>query len=80
MNYTQSLTEANLVQPIGSVGDSYDNAMAETVTGLYKAKVIWRQQSWPSASAVEMATLRWIDWCNRNCLFGPVGHNPTAEA
>ena len=56
------LAEANLVPSVGSVGDSYDNALAETINGLYKAEVIWRQRSWPSASAVEMATLRWVDW------------------
>src|SRR3546814_5717772 len=59
MNYTQRLAEAKLVPSVGSVGDSYDNALAETINGLYKAEVIWRQRSWPSVSAVEMATLRW---------------------
>ncbi|MCP1471126.1 transposase InsO family protein [Sphingobium sp. OAS761] len=58
MNYTQRLAEANLVPSVGSVGDSYDNALAETINGLYKAEVIWRQRSWPGVSAVEMATLR----------------------
>jgi transposase InsO family protein len=62
MNYTQRLAEAKLVQSAGSVGDSYDNALAETINGLYKAEVTWRQWSWPSASAVERATLRWVDW------------------
>jgi len=56
MNYTQRLAEAKLVPSVGSVGDSYDNALAETIHGLYKAEVIWRQRSWPTASAVEMAT------------------------
>jgi transposase InsO family protein len=80
INYTQRLAEANLVPSVGSVGDSYDNALAETINGLYKAEVIWRQRSWPSASAVEMATLRWVDWFNNNRLFGPIGHIPPAEA
>jgi len=80
MNYTQRLAEANLVPSVGSVGDSYDNALAETINGLYKAEVIWRQRSWPSASAVEMATLRWVDWFNNHRLFGPIGHIPPAEA
>jgi len=71
MNYTQRLAEANLVPSVGSVGDSYDNALAETINGLYKAEVIWRQRLWPSASAVEMATLRWVDWFNNYRLFGP---------
>jgi putative transposase len=80
MNYTQRLAEANLVPSVGSVGDSYDNALAETINGLYKAEVIWRQRSWPTASAVEMATLRWVDWFNNHRLFGPIGHIPPAEA
>ena len=80
MNYTQRLAEAKLVPSVGSVGDSYDNALAETINGLYKAEVIWRQRSWPSASAVEMATLRWVDWFNNHRLFGPIGYIPPAEA
>ncbi|OAN58789.1 transposase [Sphingobium sp. TCM1] len=80
MNYTQRLAEAKLVPSVGSVGDSYDNALAETINGLYKAEVIWRQRSWPTASAVEMATLRWVDWYNNHRLFGPIGHIPPAEA
>jgi len=80
MNYTQRLAEANLVPSVGSVGDSYDNALAETINGLYKAEVIWRQRSWPSASAVEMATLSWVDWYNNHRLFGPLGYIPPAEA
>ncbi|MCW1984338.1 UNVERIFIED_ORG: hypothetical protein M2348_000049 [Sphingomonas sp. R1F5B] len=56
------------------------NALAETINGLYKTEVIWRQRSWPSASAVEMATLRWIDWYNNQRLFGPIGYIPPAEA
>jgi transposase InsO family protein len=80
MTYTQRLAEANLVPSVGSVGDSYDNALAETINGLYKTEVIWRQRSWPSASAVEMATLRWVDWYNNHRLFGPIGYIPPAEA
>jgi transposase InsO family protein len=79
MAYTQRLAEANLVPSVGSVGDSYDNALAETINGLYKAEVIWRQRSWPNASAVEMATLRWVDWYNNQRLFGYRLHSP-AEA
>ena len=80
MTYTQRLAEANLVPSVGSVGDSDDNALAETINGLYKAEVIWRQRSWPSASAVEMATLRWVDWFNNHRLFGPIGYITPAEA
>ena len=80
MTYTQRLAEANLVSSVGSVGDSYDNALAETINGLYKAEVIWRRRSWPGVSAVEMATLHWVDWVNNHRLFGPIGHIPPAEA
>ena len=80
MNYTQRLAEAKLVPSVGSVGDSYDNALAETINGLYKAEVIWRQRSWPSAKAVEMATLNWVNWFNNHRLFGPIRHIPPAEA
>ena len=80
MNYTQRLAEANLVPSVGSVGDSYDNALAETINGLYNAEVIWQQRSWPSVSAVELATLTWVDWFNHHRLFGPIGHMPPAEA
>ena len=68
------------VRAIDSLGDSYDNVLAETINGLCKAEVIWRQRSWPSASAVEMATLRWVDWFNNHRLFRPIGHFPPAEA
>lgn len=80
MNHTQRLAEANLVPSVGSVGDRFDNALAETITGLRKAEVIRRQRSWPSASALEMATLRWVEWFNNKRLFGPIGHIPPAEA
>jgi len=80
MNYAQRLAEARLVPSVGSVGDSYDNALAETINGLYKAEVVWRQCTWPGASAVEMATLRWVDWFNNHRLFGPIGYIPCAEA
>ena len=80
MNYTQRSAEAKLVPSVGSVGDSYDNALAETINGLFKAEVIWRQRSWPSLAAVEMATLRWVDWFNTQRLFGPIGYVTPAEA
>lgn len=80
MNYAQRLAEANLVPSVGRVGDSYGNALAETINGLCKAEVIRRQRSWPSVSAVEMAILRWVDWFNNHRLFGPIGHIPPAEA
>ena len=79
MAYTQRLTEANLLPSVGSAGDSYDNALAETINGLDKAGVIWRQRSWSSASAVEMATLRWVDWFNNHRRFARIGYITPAE-
>jgi transposase InsO family protein len=73
---TLLIIEGNL----GAQNNSYDNALAETMNGLYKAEVIWRQRSWPSVSAVEMVTLRWVDWFNHHRLFAPIGHIPPAEA
>ena len=80
MNYAQRLAEANLVPSVGSVGDSYDNTLTETINGLYKAEVIWRRRLWPTASAAEMATLSWVDWFNNHRLFAPIRHTPPAEA
>ena len=80
IRFTERLAEAGIQPSVGAVGSSYDNALAETINGLYKAEVIWRQRSWPNASAVEMATLRWVDWFNHHRLFGPIGHIPPAEA
>ena len=65
---------------MGSVGDSYDNAMAETINGLYKAEVIHRLGPWRSFEAVEIATLEWVDWFNNRRLLEPIGNIPPAEA
>ena len=65
---------------MGSVGDSYDNALAETVNGLYKAEVIHRRGPWRSLEAVEFATLEWVDWFNNRRLLEPIGNIPPAEA
>ena len=65
---------------MGSVGDSYDNALAETVSGLYKAGVIHRRGPWRSFEAVELATLEWVDWFNNRRLLEPIGNIPPAEA
>jgi transposase InsO family protein len=65
---------------VGSVGDSYDNALAETINGLYKAEVIHRGGPWKSREAVELATLRWVDWFNHRRLLEPIGNIPPAEA
>jgi len=78
--YTERLAEAGLEPSVGSVGDSYDNALAETINGLYKAEVIHRKRPWKSMDAVEYATLIWVDWFNNRRLLGPIGHIPPAEA
>ena len=80
IKYTQRLAEAGLVPSVGSVGDSYDNALAETINGLYKAEVIHRRGPWRSLEAVEYATLEWVDWFNNRRLLEPIGHVPPAEA
>lgn len=80
IKYTERLADAGLEPSVGSVGDSYDNALAETINGLYKAEVIHRKGSWKSMDAVEYATLIWVDWFNNRRLLGPIGHIPPAEA
>ena len=65
---------------MGSVGDSYDNALAETVIGLFKTEVIRRLGPWRSLEAVEIATLQWVDWFNHRRLLEPIGNIPPAEA
>lgn len=77
--YTQRLQEAKLLASTGSTDDSYDNAMAESINGLYKAEVIHRK-SWINRSEVELATLTWVDWYNNRRLPGHLGHIPPVEA
>nr|WP_198401378.1 IS3 family transposase [Escherichia coli] len=77
--YTERLKEAKLLASTGSTGDSYDNAMAESINGLYKAEVIHRK-SWKNRAEVELATLTWVDWYNNRRLLGRLGHTPPAEA
>lgn len=79
IRYTERLAEAGIEPSVGSVGDSYDNALAETINGLYKAEVIHRQ-SWKNLEAVELATLDWVNWFNHKRLLGPIGYKPPAEA
>lgn len=79
IRYTERLAEAGIDASVGSVGDSYDNALAETINGLYKAEVIHRR-SWRNREAVEMATLDWVHWFNHKRLLGPIGNIPPAEA
>ncbi len=80
IKYTERLAEAGIEPSFGSVGDSYDNALAETINGLYKAEVIHRRAPWKSCEAVELATLTWADWFNNRRLLEPIGNIPPAEA
>jgi putative transposase len=80
IKYTERLAEAGIEPSVGSVGDSYDNALAETINGLYKAEVIHRRGPWRSFEAVEFATLEWVDWFNNRRLLEPIGNRPPAEA
>ncbi|MGF7152127.1 transposase InsO family protein [Sphingomonas zeicaulis] len=80
IKYTERLAEAGIEPSVGSVGDSYDNALAKTINGLYKAEVIHRCGPWRSFEAVEYATLEWVDWFNHRRLLEPIGNIPPAEA
>ena len=80
IRYTERLLEAGIEPSVGSVGDSYDNALAETVIGLFKTEVIRRRGPWRNIEAVEFATLEWVDWFNHRRLLEPIGNMPPAEA
>ena len=80
IKYTERLAEAGIEPSVGSVGDSYDNALAETINGLYKAEVIHRQGPWRSFEQVELATLKWVHWFNHKRLLEPIGYITPAEA
>ncbi len=80
IKYTERLADAGIEPSVGSVGDSYDNALAETVIGLFKTEVIHRRGPWRSLEAVEFATLEWVDWFNNRHLLEPIGNIPPAEA
>ena len=80
IKYTERLSEAGIEPSVGSVGDSYDNALAETINGLYKAEVIHRRGPWRTMEAVEFATLEWVDWFNNRRLLEPIGNIAPAEA
>ena len=79
IRYSERLSEAGIEPSVGSKGDSYDNALAETINGLYKAEVIHRR-SWPTRESVELATLEWVSWFNHHRLLEPIGYIPPAEA
>ncbi len=80
IRYAERLGEAGIAPSVGSVGDSYDNALAETVIGLFKTEVIRRRGPWRNLEAVEFATLEWVDWFNTRRLLEPIGNMPPAEA
>jgi putative transposase len=80
LKYSERLAEAGIEPSVGSVGDSYDNALAETINGLYKAELIWRRGPWRSFETLEIATLEWVDWFNTKRLLQPIGDIPPAEA
>ena len=79
IRYSERLAEAGIEPSVGSRGDSYDNALAETINGLYKAEVIHRRGPWKTKQSVELATLEWVAWFNHHRLMGPLGHVPPAE-
>jgi transposase InsO family protein len=79
MRYTDRLADAGIALSVGSRGDAYDNALAETVIGLFKTEVIRRQGPWRTLEAVEFATLAWVDWFNHRRLLEPLGYIPPAE-
>jgi len=80
IRYTERLAEAGIDPSVGSKGDSYDNALAETINGLYKAELIHRRGPWKSRESVELATLEWVSWFNHQRLMGPLGYIPPVEA
>ena len=80
IRYTERLAEAGIEPSVGSKGDSYDNALAETINGLYKAELIHRRAPWKTRESVELATLEWVSWFNHHRLLEPIGYIPPAEA
>lgn len=80
IRYTERLAEAGIEPSVGSKGDSYDNALAETINGLYKAALIHRRGPWKTVESLEVATLEWVTWFNYQRLLEPIGHIPPAEA
>ena len=80
IRYSERLTDAGIQPSVGSIGDSYHNALAETINGLYKAELIHRRGPWKTREAVELATLEWVSWFNHHRLLEPIGYIPPAEA
>ena len=80
IRYSERLAEAGIEPSVGSKGNSYDNALAETINGLYKAELIHRRAPWKTKESLELATLKWVSWFNRHRLLEPIGYIPPAEA
>jgi transposase InsO family protein len=80
IRYSERLAEAGIASSVGSRGDSYDNALAETINGLYKAELIHRRGPWKTKESLEIATLEWVSWFNHQRLLEPIGYIPPAEA
>ena len=80
IRYSERLAEAGIEPSVGSRGDSYDNALAETINGLYKVELIHRRVPWKTKESVELATLEWVSWFNHHRLLEPIGYIPPAEA
>ena len=80
IRYSERLAEAGIEPSVGSKGNSYDNALAETINGLYKTELIHRRAPWKTKEAVELATLEWVYWFNHHRLLEPIGYIPPAEA
>ena len=80
IRYSERLADAGIEPSVGSKGDSYDNALAETINGLYKAEMIHRRAPWKTKESVELATLEWVAWFNHQRLLEPIGYIPPAEA
>ena len=80
IRYSERLAEAGIKPSVGSIGDSYDNALAETINGLYKAELIHRRGPWKTKEAVELATLEWVSWFNHDRLLEPIGYIAPAQA
>ena len=80
IRYSERLAEVGIEPSVGSAGDAYDNALAETINGLYKAELIHRRAPWKTKESVELATLEWVSWFNHHRLLEPIGYIPPAEA
>jgi putative transposase len=80
IRYSERLSEAGIEPSVGSWGDSYDNALAETINGLYKAELIHRRAPWKTKESLEIGTLEWVSWFNHHRLLAPIGYIPPAEA